>query len=84
MLDEVFGVDKCNVFSDDKYYYFFRALEELDIAGIKDKTITNQYGRIIKLVTDREFYGEEKYKKDSKITLDFHMVEVNMKIVTLF
>lgn len=58
MLDEVFGVDKCNVFSDDKYYYFFRALEELDIAGIKDKTITNQYGRIIKLVTDREFYGE--------------------------
>ena len=74
MLDEVFDVDKCNVFSDDKYYYFFRALEELDIAGIKDKTITNQYGRIIKLVTDREFYGEEKYKRDSQITLE-EMVE---------
>ena len=74
MLDEVFDVDKCNVFSDDKYYYFFRALEELDIAGIKDKSITNQYGRIIKLVTDREFYGEEKYKRDSQITLE-EMVE---------
>ena len=78
MLDEVFGVDKCNVFSDDKYYYFFRALEELDIAGIKDKTITNQYGRIIKLVTDREFYGEEKYKKDSKITLEEIVEHIKM------
>ena len=78
MLDEVFGVDKCNVFSDDKYYYFFRALEELDIAGIKDKTITNQYGRIIKLVADREFYGEEKYKKDSKITLEEIVEHIKM------
>ena len=78
MLDKVFDVDKCNIFSDDKYYYFFRALEELDIAGIKDKSITNQYGRIIKLVTDREFYGEEKYKKDSKITLEEIVEHIKM------
>lgn len=46
MLDEIFDIEKFNIFSDENNYYFFRALEELDIAGIQNKTITNQYGRV--------------------------------------
>jgi len=68
-MEELFSIGKFNVYSDDNNYYFFRALEELDISGIANKTITNQYGRINKLITDREFYGQTKYSPDSNISL---------------
>jgi hypothetical protein len=69
MLKDVFDINSFNVYSDDRYYYFFRALEELDLDKISDKTIIDADGNLSKLITDREYYGETKYSADQEVSL---------------
>ena len=71
MLEEIFDIEKFKIYSDDNYYYFFRALEELDIEGIKSGQIVDENGNLTKLITDREFYGiNDRYDENSNISLE--------------
>ena len=78
MIKEVFNIDKFNIYSDEDNYYFFRSLEEVDIESIKNRTITNENNEIVRLITDREFYGETKYKKDDRLSLEQIVEHVKM------
>ena len=70
-MDNIFNINNFNVISDDEYYYFFRALEELDMKSIENGSIIDENGNIIRLMTDREFYGEKnRFKKDSIMSFD--------------
>ena len=78
MIEDIFSMDKFNVYSDDDNYYFFRSLEEVDIESIKNKTITDDNGEITRLITDREFYGETKYSKDDSLSLEQIVEHIKM------
>ena len=67
---DTFNVENFNIFSDDENYYFFRSLEEVDVESIKNRSIVDESGKIIRLITDREFYGETTFTKDSDISLE--------------
>ena len=67
---DTFNIENFNIYSDDENYYFFRSLEEVDVESIKNRSIVDESGKIIKLITDREFYGETTYTKDSDISLE--------------
>ena len=69
-LEKLFNVENFNIYSDDWNYYFFRSLEEVDVESIKNKSIVDESGKIIRLITDREFYGETTFTKDSDISLE--------------
>ena len=70
MLDSIFDINKFNIISDADNYYFFRALEDGDIADINNKINVDKEGNIIKLRTDRERFGSSaKYKADDVISL---------------
>ena len=51
MLEEIFDIDKFNVYSDNDYYYFFRALNKDDNNDI-DMNITTDS----KKLSNREFF----------------------------
>ena len=69
-IKSLFNIEKFNIYSDDENYYFFRSLEEVDIESIKNKSIIDESGKIKRLITDREFYGETTFTKDSEISLE--------------
>ena len=69
-LEKLFNVENFNIYSDDENYYFFRSLEEVDVESIKNKSIIDESGKIKRLITDREFYGETTFTKDSDISLE--------------
>ena len=69
-LEKLFNVENFNIYSDDENYYFFRSLEEVDVESIKNRSIVDESGKIIRLITDREFYGETTFTKDSDISLE--------------
>ena len=69
-LEKLFNVENFNIYSDDENYYFFRSLEEVDVESIKNKSIIDESGKITRLITDREFYGETTFTKDSDISLE--------------
>ena len=69
-LENLFNIENFNIYSDDENYYFFRSLEEVDVESIKNKSIIDESGKIKKLITDREFYGETIFTKDSDISLE--------------
>ena len=69
-LEKFFNVEKFNIYSDDENYYFFRSLEEVDVESIKNRSIVDESGKITRLITDREFYGETTFTKDSDISLE--------------
>ena len=69
-LEELFNIENFNIYSDDENYYFFRSLEEVDVESIKNKSIVDETGKIKRLITDREFYGETTFTKDSNISLE--------------
>ncbi len=74
LIRNLFNIENFNIYSDDDNYYFFRSLEEVDVESIKNTSIIDELGNIIKLITDREFYGETIFTKDSDISLE-EMVE---------
>ena len=69
-LEKLFNIENFNIYSDDENYYFFRSLEDVDIESIKNKSIIDESGKIKRLITDREFYGETTFTKDSEISLE--------------
>ena len=69
-LEELFNIENFNIYSDDENYYFFRSLEEVDVESIKNKSIVDESSKIKRLITDREFYGETTFTKDSDISLE--------------
>lgn len=74
LIRDLFNIENFNIYSDDDNYYFFRSLEEVDMESIKNKSIIDEFGNINRLITDREFYGETIFTKDSDISLE-EMVE---------
>lgn len=69
-LEKLFNIENFNLYSDNENYYFFRSLEEVDVESIKNKSIIDESGKIKRLITDREFYGETIFTKDSDISLE--------------
>ncbi len=68
-MDELFNITNC--YQDDNYYYFFRALNKRDMAGIRDKSILDEAGNISKIVTDSTFYNhKDRYNEESELTLE--------------
>ncbi len=68
-MDELFNIT--NYYQDTNYYYFFRALNKRDMAGIRDKSILDEAGHIRKIVTDSTFYNhKDRYNEESELTLE--------------
>ena len=69
-MKNIFDISNYNLISDDKYYYFFRALEPGDLSDLNNN-INTINGVLSKLRTDRERYqGIPKYKTDSEVSLE--------------
>ena len=70
MLDEIFNINKFNIFSDDENYYFFRALNMADNNDIVNNITVDSNGKIERIRTDRERYqGTSMYHEGSEISL---------------
>ena len=70
MLDKVFNNETFDILEDEKYYYFFRALNKEDCNDLEKGTITKN-NKIITIRTDRQrCQNKTKYKEDSKISLE--------------
>ena len=68
-MNELFNITNC--YQDDNYYYFFRALNKRDMAGIRDKSILDDAGHISKIITDSKFYNHtDRYNEESSLTLE--------------
>ena len=68
-MNELFNITNC--YQDDNYYYFFRALNKRDMAGIRDKSTLDEAGHISKIVTDSTFYNhKDRYNEESELTLE--------------
>ena len=68
-MDELFNITNC--YQDTNYYYFFRALNKRDMAGIRDKSTLDKAGHISKIVTDSTFYNhKDRYNEESELTLE--------------
>ena len=68
-MDELFNITNC--YQDNNYYYFFRALNKRDMAGIRDKSTLDEAGHICKIVTDSTFYNhKDRYNEESELTLE--------------
>ena len=76
-MKDLFNLNNC--YQDEEYYYFFRALNMRDLAGIKNKSILDDAGNIAKIITDREFFKrEERYNANSSLTLEEMVNHVKM------
>ncbi len=68
-MDELFNITNC--YQDDNYYYFFRALNKRDMAGIRNGSTLDEAGHISKIVTDSTFYNhKDRYNEESELTLE--------------
>ncbi len=68
-MDELFNITNC--YQDTNYYYFFRALNKRDMAGIRDKSTLDEAGHIKKIVTDSTFFNhKDRYNETSSLTLE--------------
>ena len=68
-MNELFNITNC--YQDTNYYYFFRALNKRDMAGIRDKSTLDEAGHISKIVTDSTFYNhKDRYNEESSLTLE--------------
>ena len=68
-MNELFNITNC--YQDTNYYYFFRALNKRDMAGIRDKSTLDEAGHISKIITDSTFYNhKDRYNEESELTLE--------------
>ena len=80
MLEEIFDIDKFNVYSDNDYYYFFRALNKDDNNDIDTNITTDSNNRIERVRTNRERYnGVPKYSESSVLTLEEAVDHINTR-----
>ena len=71
MLDKIFEIDLFNVFSDDNYYYFFRALNMADNNDIETGITLDFNGSIARIRTNLERYENTPiYTSDDEISLE--------------
>lgn len=56
-LNDIFGINFFDVIKDDKYFYFFRALNKEDNKDLEEGKITEN-GKIIKIRTDTQRWKE--------------------------
>ena len=74
-MEEMFDIEKFNVISDEKNYYFFRSLEPGDIQDIEEENIKDENGNYIRIRTDRERWEEThsltpRWNSESQVTLE--------------
>ena len=68
-MNELFNITNC--YHDDKYYYFFRALNRRDMTGIRNGSTLDSNGHINRIVTDSTFYNnKDRYNEFSELTLE--------------
>ena len=80
MLEEIFDIDKFNVYSDNDYYYFFRALNKADNNDIDMNITTDSNNKIERVRTNRERYnGVPKYSESSVLTLEEAVDHINTR-----
>ena len=80
MLEEIFDIDKFNVYSDNDYYYFFRALNKDDNNDIDTNITTDSNNKIERVRTNRERYnGVPKYSESSVLTLEEAVDHINTR-----
>ena len=80
MLEEIFDIDKFNVYSDNDYYYFFRSLNKDDNNDIDTNITTDSNNRIERVRTNRERYnGVPKYNESSVLTLEEAVDHINTR-----
>ena len=80
MLEKIFDIDKFNVYSDNDYYYFFRALNKDDNNDIDMNITTDSNNRIERVRTNRERYnGVPKYSESSVLTLEEAVDHINTR-----
>ena len=80
MLEEIFDIDKFNVYSDNDYYYFFRALNRADNNDIDMNITTDSNNKIERVRTNRERYnGVPKYSESSVLTLEEAVDHINTR-----
>ena len=74
-MEELFDIEKFNVISDEKNYYFFRSLEPGDIKDLEEGNIKDEKGNYIRLRTDRERWEEThdikpRWNSESTVSLE--------------
>ena len=74
-MEELFDIEKFNVISDEKNYYFFRSLEPGDIKDLEEGNIKEENGNYIRLRTDRERWEEThdikpRWNSESTVSLE--------------
>ena len=74
-MEELFDIEKFNVISDEKNYYFFRSLEPGDIKDLEEGNIKDENGNYIRLRTDRERWEEThdikpRWNSESTVSLE--------------
>ena len=70
-MNEIFDIEKFNIFSDDENYYFFRALNMGDNNDVESKITSDINGNITSVRSDRKrFDGIPRYNDDSIISLE--------------
>ena len=78
-MNDVFALEKFNVFQDDDNYYFFRASNTADNSDLDNGIITDVNGKIIKIRTNLERYQDvPKYTKDDPISLEQMVNHIKM------
>ena len=74
-MEELFDIEKFNVISDEKNYYFFRSLEPGDMKDLEEGNIKDENGNYIRLRTDRERWEEThdikpRWNSESTVSLE--------------
>ena len=70
-IKELFDINNFNIYSDDNYYYFFRALNMADNDDLDKKIIADEIGNISRIRTNLERYqNDPKYSSDAEISLE--------------
>ena len=85
MNNDIFNIDDFNVISDDKNYYFFRALNNADNTDIEDNITLGLNGEIISIRTDLSRYDKKpKYNAKDELSLEqiFDHVKVHHRLDT--
>ena len=79
MLDEIFNINSFNIYSDNEYYYFFRALNMADNSDLENGIILNQNQEIERIRTNLErFDATPKYSPEDEITLEEVIEHIKM------
>ena len=70
-MNNIFDIENFNIISDDKNYYFFRALNNADNFDIENYITIGANGEMVNVRTDLSRYDKTpKYNEDDKLSLE--------------